>query len=174
MRNDPWKLHNQFDVQIPISGEYSQQVERITWTYQLVRYFSQQVTDDVFFYYGAVSSCILPVFYALLGAFASLLRKFENDWKTHTWISSGTDSARFTVAIIGGAVVGLFSTFIGSKEVTVSPLAVAFLVGYSVDAFFHFIENLIQYLEKPINSDTSGTQTAASSKSTPTPSTSAE
>lgn len=152
MRKDPEALHNTFELWKPIT-DYPSTVERLTETYQRVRYFSLKVTDDISFYYGAVSSCILPVLYALLGAYAFRLRQFERLWSSHSYVPGTTDSARFTVAIIGGTVVGLFSTFMGSNEVTAvgrnevtaSPLAVGFLVGYSVDIFFNFIESLSQF-----------------------------
>jgi hypothetical protein len=48
-------------------------------------------------------------------------------------------------AAIAGAVVGLFNF---GQGISVSPLAIAFLVGYAVDVFFTFLERLIQSLIK--------------------------
>jgi hypothetical protein len=62
----------------------------------------------------------------------------------HTYVPSHADSPRFLIAGIGGAVVGLFNSFVVSQSVTIPPLAIAFLVGYAVDVFFSFLEGLIR------------------------------
>ena len=51
------------------------------------------------------------------------------------------------MAGIGGAVVGLFN-FALTDGASISPLAIAFLVGYAVDVFFSFLEGLLQALTK--------------------------
>jgi putative flippase GtrA len=58
--------------------------------------------------------------------------------------SSRANWARFLIAGIGGAVVGLFSNFTITQGASISPLAIAFLVGYAVDVFFAFLEGLLQ------------------------------
>jgi hypothetical protein len=60
-------------------------------------------------------------------------------------------SARLLVALIGGAVVGLFGNFNITQGASISPLAVAFLVGYAVDVFFTFLEGLLQTFTKRKN-----------------------
>ena len=129
--------------------------------YQDVRSFGQGVVDDVSVFYGAMNSCILPVLYALLGTCAYLLRTFEQNMTSHTFIPSHADSPRFLIAGIGGAVVGLFSNFAVSQSVTIPPLAIAFLVGYAVDVFFSFLEGLIRAFTR----DKSGTSTPAAASS---------
>ena len=42
-------------------------------------------------------------------------------------------------AIIAGAICGLFNP---AKGLNLSPLAIAFLVGYSVEVFFKFLDTL--------------------------------
>jgi hypothetical protein len=88
------------------------------------------------------------VLYALLGTCAYLLRNFESQMSNHTFIPSPANSARFLIAAIGGAVVGLFNNFSITPEASVPPLALAFLVGYAVDVFFAFLEGLLKAFAK--------------------------
>lgn len=121
----------------------------ITGTYQDVRSFAQDILDRVSVYYGAITTCLLPVLYALLGTCAYLLRSFEEEVRTLTFTpSSRANWARFLIAGIGGAVVGLFSNFTITQGASISPLAIAFLVGYAVDVFFSFLEGLLQAFTK--------------------------
>jgi hypothetical protein len=143
VRRYPDALHAIFELQMPLVN-YENATVTLTSTYQQVRYFAQNVADVVLFWYGAVSSCTLPVLYALLGACAYLLRSFEQHMTTRTYVPSAADSARFIIAAIGGAVVGLFPGLTPSQAITASPLALAFLVGYAVDVFYAFLESLIQ------------------------------
>jgi len=110
--------------------------------YQDTRSFGQDVVRKVSVYYGAISYCILPVLYALLGTCAYLLRSFAQEMSNRTFVPSHSDSPRFLIAAIGGAVVGLFNNFTISQTPSISPLAIAFLVGYAVDVFFSFLEGL--------------------------------
>jgi hypothetical protein len=123
-------------------------LDELTDTYQDVRSFAQDVLDVVSVYYGAVTNCLLPVLYALLGACAYLLRNFEEQLKTKTFVPSRSNWARFLIAGIGGAVVGLFGNFTVTQGVSISPLAIAFLVGYAVDVFFSFLEGMLQTFNK--------------------------
>jgi hypothetical protein len=115
-----------------------------TSVYQDVRYFAQNVLDEVSFYYGATTACILPVLYALLGTCAYLLRSLKKHIRNQTYIPHYANSARFIIAAIGGAVVGLFDNFTVTQGASISPLAIAFLVGYAVDVFYAFLDGLLQ------------------------------
>jgi len=116
--------------------------------YQDVRYFAQTLLDDVSTFYGAITTCLLPALYALLGTCAYLLRSFEDQMRSRTFIPSVANSARFLIAGIGGAVVGLFNNFTITQGASIPPLAIAFLVGYAVDVFFSFLEGLLQAFTK--------------------------
>jgi hypothetical protein len=140
-------LTNLFELPLPLS-DYAQVAEDRTWTYQRVRYIGQHTADDVSFYYGAVSSSILPVLYALLGTFAYILQNYERRVNERSYVPSSADSARFVTSAIGGAVIGLFSNLILGAGIKVPPLALAFLIGYAVDAFYTFLETVIQSLTK--------------------------
>jgi hypothetical protein len=143
----PDQLKARWELPLPLT-DYAQAALARTETYQTVRYSAQHLADDVSFYYGAVSSCVLPVLYALLGTFAYLLRTFERQVGARCYVRSAVDTARFVIAAIGGAVVGLFSNFTTGDAFKASPLALAFLVGYAVDVFYAFLETLIQSFTK--------------------------
>jgi hypothetical protein len=112
--------------------------------YQNVRYFAQTVRETVSIIYGAMGTCILPVVYALLGACAYVLRLLEEQIKLRTYTKDNAHVARFLIAGIAGGVVGMFNNFYVGQSASVSPLAIAFLVGYSVDVFFSFLQGLLE------------------------------
>jgi hypothetical protein len=138
-----------------------QALDTLTTTYQSVRSFAQDVLDLVSVSYGAITTCLLPILYALLGTCAYLLRCFEEQLRTLTFTpSSRANWARFLIAGIGGGVVGLFGDFSITEGASVSPLAIAFLVGYAVDVFFSFLEGLLKSFTKPKDSESSKTSLA--------------
>ena len=123
-------------------------LDKLTATFQNVRSFAQDILDLVSVCYGAITACLLPILYALLGTCAYLLRNFDEELRALTFVpSSKTNWARFLIAGIGGAVVGLFN-FVFTQGASISPLAIAFLVGYAVDVFFSFLEGLLQAFTK--------------------------
>ena len=144
-------LKNMFQLTVGLP-DMPADLDKLTGTYQDVRSFAQNILDSVSVYYGALTTCLLPVLYALLGTCAYLLRSFEEEVKDKTFTpSSRATSARLMVAVIGGTVVGLFGNFNISGGASISPLAVAFLVGYAVDVFFTFLEGLLQAFTKRKN-----------------------
>lgn len=138
---------SKFELQVGIPDPVVER-DRITETYQDVRYFAQAILADIAVFYGAITACVLPVLYALLGTCAYLLRTFEDQMSTRTFTPSAANSARFLIAAIGGAVVGLFNNFAVTQEASIPPLAIAFLVGYAVDVFFAFLEGLLKAFAK--------------------------
>lgn len=150
---DPERKANQEALkgffQLPVGLEnMPAALDNVTTTYQQVRSFAQDILALVSVYYGAVTACLLPILYALLGTCAFLLRNVEEELRTLTFVpSSRTNWARFLIAGIGGAVVGLFN-FAMTQGTSISPLAIAFLVGYAVDVFFSFLEGLLQTFTK--------------------------
>jgi hypothetical protein len=143
IRKEPAKLHAIFQLPAGLPN-LAQAAQDRTTLYQDIRYFAQNLLDDESFFYGAMTTCILPVLYALLGTCAYLLRTFEEQMNSRTFLPSEANSARFLIAAIGGAVVGLFNNFTMAQGASLSPLALAFLVGYAVDVFFAFLEGLLQ------------------------------
>ena len=146
-RPDPIRVHNKFQLPQGLPN-FAVAADGRTAVFQDVRYFAQSLLDDVSFFYGAITACILPALYALLGTCAYLLRTFEQQMSTRTFIPSVANSARFLIAGIGGAVVGLFNNFTITQGASIPPLAIAFLVGYAVDVFFAFLEGLLQAFTK--------------------------
>ena len=120
----------------------------ITRKYQKVRLYASNVLDGTSVLWGAVSTCLLPVLYALLGACAAVLRAFTQQTELRTFTSSYATPARFIVAAIGGGVIGLFNINLG-EGLTASPLALAFLIGYAADVFFSFLEGSIHSVARP-------------------------
>jgi hypothetical protein len=129
-------------LNVLLSQELTDKVEE----YQVVRNIANNVQDRVVVYYGAIATCLLPVLYALLGAGAYLLRSYEDQIKNRTLSAGDRHVSRFLIAGIGGLVVGLFNV---TQGVSISPFAVAFLVGYAVDVFFAFLEGLLQMFKRP-------------------------
>jgi hypothetical protein len=147
IRKNPDAIHTKFQLPAGLPNLVEATDDRIR-VYQDVRYFAQSLLDDVSFFFGAITSCLLPVLYALLGTCAYLLRSFEDQMRSKTFIPSVANSARFLIAGIGGAVVGLFNNFSITQGASIPPLAIAFLVGYAVDVFFSFLEGLLQAFTK--------------------------
>lgn len=140
-RNEETKKKFEIPPGIP---DFSQAVTDKIGVYQDVRYFAQSVRETISIIYGAMGTCILPVVYALLGACAYLVRSLEDQIKLRTFIKSDAHVARFLIAGIAGGVVGLFNNFYVGQSASVSPLAIAFLVGYSADVFFSFLQGLLE------------------------------
>jgi hypothetical protein len=88
---------------------------------------------------AVVSTYILPCLYALLGAFLYTCRT-----RPHRKIEG--HGSRYAMAFILGATISVFGTLI-PKEVLLSPLAIAFLAGYSIDAFTSRLDTLVEKLK---------------------------
>jgi hypothetical protein len=148
IRGDTKALHQKFQLPPDLPNHLVEAADDRILVYQDVRYFAQNLVADSSFAFGAITTYLLPVLYALLGTCAYLLRSFEQEMKTKTFIPSAAHSARFLIAGIGGGVVGLFTNFTVTQGASIPPLAVAFLVGYAVDVFFSFLESLLQAFTK--------------------------
>ena len=96
--------------------------------------------------YGAITAYLLPIAYSLLGACAFALRNLSAQTRAKTYQPSYANFARIIIALIAGTVVGLFNNF--TNGASVSPLAIAFLVGYAVEVFFSFLDSFVQTFRK--------------------------
>jgi hypothetical protein len=144
-RRNPAAMREVFDLPAGLPNLSEALTQRIS-SYQLVRQFAQSTRESISTVYGAIGIGILPVLYALLGAVAYLLRSYQQQLKDRTFTGADSHVARFVIAAIGGGVVGLFTNFTGGNggAASISPLAIAFLVGYATDVFFSFLDSFVQ------------------------------
>jgi len=127
--------------------------------YQDIRSFARQTQQMNLVIYGAVTAYVLPVAYSLLGACAFALRNMAAQTGTKTYQPSYSNRARLIIALIAGTVVGLFNNF--TQGVSVSPLAIAFLVGYAVEVFFSFLDAFVHTFESVRNPRALGASASA-------------
>ena len=114
--------------------------------YQDIRTYAKDVQQMNLMIYGAITVYFLPILYALLGACAYALRSLSQQILARTYTPTYADFARIIIAVIAGLVVGLFNNF--TQGVSLSPLAIAFLVGYAVEIFFSFLDAFLETLKK--------------------------
>ena len=138
--------YSQFQLPVPLTNFWRARDER-TLVYQRVRAYGQNTLDSASFLYGTITACILPVLYALFGTCAYLLRTFDRQVNPRECDPAQNFMAHFLTAGIGGAVVGLFH-YGPAGGASISPLAIAFLVGYSVDVFFAFLDGVVQAFKR--------------------------
>lgn len=135
-----------FELTPGLNMRFAQELTDKVKEYQRVRNFGNSIQEKVTLFWGAFATFILPVLYAVLGADAYLLRMYEDQIRNRTLVAAGRHVARFMIAGIGGLVVGLFNNV--TQGVSISPFAVAFLVGYAVDVFFAFLEGMLQIFKR--------------------------
>ena len=107
--------------------------------YQAIREYAQDNAAIDKSYVAAVSTYILPCLYALLGAFLYTCRPQARGKHSDRADERGR---RYAMAFILGATVSVFSSLI-PKDLLLSPLAIAFLAGYSIDAFTSRLDALV-------------------------------
>jgi hypothetical protein len=129
-------MRDRFELNPSISN-YTAEFLCKVGTWQEIRDFAANVQKSYEATSGGVVAHALPILYALLGAFAYRLRQFSETMQNRTFHPSFADSARLITALIAGTVAGLFNP---AKDLAVSPLATAFLVGYGVEIFFRFLD----------------------------------
>jgi hypothetical protein len=111
-------------------------------------YYGRDLKERAGLGYGVLTGYILPVLYAMLGAVAYGLRDLSDNVTARTILPSSRIRARvrFRLAILAGVVVGLFTDF--TKGISLSPLAFAFLIGYSVEIFLSFLDAMVEAAKK--------------------------
>jgi hypothetical protein len=116
--------------------------------FQAAIYYGRDLKERADLGYVVLTAYILPVLYAMLGAVAYGLRNLSDNVTARTIVPSSLirSKVRFRLAILSGVVVGLFTDF--SKGISLSPLAVAFLIGYSVEIFFSFLDAIVEAAKK--------------------------
>lgn len=126
---------------------------------RLIYFKNIQAAD---FFLSVFQGYLLPLLYGLLGAFIFVLRSLHSDIQslTYTRESEIKYRLRLTLGMLGGMVIGWFFK---PSEIDVmaslSPMAVAFLMGYNVDVLFSIMDKVIdtirQSIEKPPEMPTS-------------------
>ncbi|HEY0916393.1 MAG TPA: YtxH domain-containing protein, partial [Solimonas sp.] len=99
-----------------------------------------RTSDSIKLYY----SWILPLLYGSLGAVVFLMRNTHN--VRTPFLDSSDTLFRIAVGAIAGIVVGwFFSPDSGSsiREMSVAPLGVAFLAGFSIEALFGLLDRAV-------------------------------
>ena len=138
--------HLMVSPEITTSDEIAREVINQIKVYQLLRDYAQLLYTNDSIIYGGITTYLLPTIYALLGAFLYGFRLYSRLMRRTTYLRSAAHSARFFIAAIAGLVIGLFGSLL-PQSLALSPLAVAFLVGYAVEAFFSWLDDIIGKLK---------------------------
>jgi len=96
-----------------------------------------------------LSSYILPVFTSLLGVTVYILRRTSTSINAGEYrlYESGTYSYRITLGIVGGIVISWFSITDTSGVISsITPAALAFLVGYSIEVLYNVLDSIVKAL----------------------------
>ena len=93
---------------------------------------------------GILGSYILPILFGVVGTAAFVIRAISEQIKDTTFAQNTPIRHLMRVALGGlaGIVVGLFTGLTG--QLSLQPLAIAFLAGYGVEAFFSMFDDIIQ------------------------------
>jgi hypothetical protein len=134
------RFHDMFELKAEDQPESN--FARLLPTYQQVREYAQNLRDAVTFWSGGVATSILPVLYAILGVCALSLRRMQVAIRDKTF-SDSSAKEHMVVAVIAGMMITLFSGLFTTSSLSLPPLALAFLAGYSSDAFFRILEGVI-------------------------------
>jgi len=96
-----------------------------------------------------ISTYLLPVFTSLLGVTVYMLRRVSSNLQSGQFrlYETGTYSYRVTLGIVGGIVISWFSRTDSSDVVsTLTPAALAFIVGYSIEVLFNVLDSIVKAL----------------------------
>ena len=115
--------------------------------YQAIRDYAQDLCNYAKWFLGAITTYLLPVAYALLGAFLYAFRSFARRAPEQETASLLDRNSRFLMAAIAGIAISLFSSLI-PQSMPLSPLALAFLVGYSIEVFTSRLDELVRRLTR--------------------------
>jgi hypothetical protein len=95
---------------------------------------------------AGISAYLLPVIYAVLGAFLYEFRTWCKDPSKRKVEIPPDRMSRFLMAGIAGIAISAFNDLF-PKEILLPPLAIAFIVGYSIDVFTSRLDALIRNLK---------------------------
>jgi len=115
--------------------------------YQAIRDYAQDASSFHKEFLGALSVNAMPVFYALLGASLWAFRQACQRPDLQADHASPDRSSRFVMAAIAGIAISVMSTLLPA-DVLLSPLAIAFVFGYSIEIFTSRLDTYIAGLAK--------------------------
>lgn len=93
-----------------------------------------------------LSAYLMPLFASALGVCVYLIRESSEKFTNLSFAAREIPSylPRFILGIVGGLLIGWFITESASGVlVSISPAAIAFLVGYSIELFFNILDTLL-------------------------------
>jgi hypothetical protein len=96
-----------------------------------------------------ISTYLLPVFAALLGVTVFILRTASADIKALSFrtYETGIYSNRLALGVVGGIAISWFAVTDKTGIVgSITPAALAFLVGYSVEVLYNILDSLVKAL----------------------------
>jgi hypothetical protein len=98
----------------------------------------------------AILKYILPILYGALGASAYIVRSLATEIRDQTYsrASNVTYQLRFYLGAVAGLSIAWFTSDVKSSETagilqSLSPLALAFLAGYSVELLFSLLDRIV-------------------------------
>ena len=120
---------------------------------------SRQAQLAAQFVLAILQSYLLPLFYGILGAGTFVLRSLSKEIEDETFSDDKgiQHLLRVSLGALAGILVGWFSFLIPSETTTfvgsISPLAIAFLVGYNIEVFFSLMDralfSITERLQRP-------------------------
>jgi hypothetical protein len=120
--------------------------------YQAIRDYAQDKSAFYTEILSAVSAYVLPVLYAQLGAWLRALRASYRQAAAKPGEQGWEPPLDWTVRLLMAAIVGIAISVLGSilpKDALLSPLAVAFVCGYSIEAFTSRLDRYIEGFSGP-------------------------
>jgi len=134
------------------NGDRIDQLELDTRLHEVrIVFFENILSAD--FILNAFQSYLLPLLYGLLGALIYVLRELLTEIRQLTF---GFDSEiryrlKLTLGALGGMVIGwFFRPDDAASLASMSPMALAFLMGYNVEVLFSIMDKVIVNLTKAI------------------------
>jgi hypothetical protein len=149
---------NQPGLADQIVSQFNQDIERLQAEMALLkrqqeadmnRETSRQAQLAAQFALAILQSYLLPLLYGILGAGTFVLRSLSKEVEDETFSDEkGTQHLlRVSLGALAGILVGWFSFLIPDETTTIvgsiSPLAVAFLVGYNIELFFSLMDRAL-------------------------------
>jgi chemotaxis protein histidine kinase CheA len=159
---------NQPGLANQILGQLNQDIERLNEEKTTLnrqkqadfnRETSRQAQLAAEFVLVILQSYLLPLFYGILGAGTYVLRSLSKEIEAETFSDDKgiQHLLRVSLGALAGILVGWFSFLIPSETTTfvgsISPLAIAFLVGYNIEVFFSLMDralfSITERLQRP-------------------------